>query len=203
MNSTINIEATKKLLHDSNFYYMICTDVVGNYSYINNHYANAFSYIHPNFVGQPYYITMHPDDTKICEEVGGKCFEFPGQLFPATIRKHNGDGGYIVTQWEYTLIIENGEPQGVFCIGFDITEFESAKKQVRNVKKALSVKNEILEAIAFEQSHIVRAPLANIIGLVSILKNLDLGANADAVVKMLEESSNKLDGVIQNIVRRI
>jgi PAS domain S-box-containing protein len=203
MNSTINIEATKKLLHDSTFYYMICTDVVGNYSYINNHYAKAFSYIHPNFVGQPYYITMHPDDTKICEEVGGKCFEFPGQLFPATIRKHNGDGGYIVTQWEYTLMVENGEPQGVFCIGFDITEFESAKKQVTNVNKALSVKNEILEAIAFEQSHIVRAPLANIIGLVSILKNLDLGANADAVVKMLEESSNKLDGVIQNIVKRI
>jgi PAS domain S-box-containing protein len=203
MNSTINIEATKKLLHDSNFYYMICTDMVGNYSYINNHYANVFRYIHPDFVGQPYYITMHPDDTKICEEVGGKCFEFPGQLFPATIRKHNGDGGYIVTQWEYTLIVENGKPEGVFCIGFDITEFESAKKHVTNVNKALSVKNEILEAIAYEQSHIVRAPLANIIGLVSILKNLDLGANAGAVVKMLEESSNKLDGVIQNIVKKI
>lgn len=66
-----NFEPTKKLLHDSNFYYIICTDNEGKYSYINNHYANSFNYIHQNFVGQPFYITMHTDDIKVCEEVGG------------------------------------------------------------------------------------------------------------------------------------
>ena len=106
----------------------------------------------------------------------------------------------VVTQWEYTLMLENGAPTGVFCIGFDITEFVAVKTAIQSMNRDLEVKNELLEAIAFEQSHIVRAPLANIIGLTSILKNLNLGVNASAVIKMLEESSNKLDDVIKNIV---
>ncbi len=203
MNNIYNFDAAKELLHDSNFYYMICVDNNGIYSYINNRYANSFGHIHANFVGQPYHITMHPDDTRICAEAGGKCYAQPGKLFPATIRKHNGQGGYVVTQWEFTLMVEDGEPLGIFCIGFDITEFVRVKSTIVTINKDLETKNELLEGIAFEQSHIVRAPLANIIGLVSILKNMDLGTNASAIINMLEESSNQLDSVVKNIVDKI
>ena len=120
-----------------------------------------------------------------------------------TIRKHNGQGGYVVTQWEFTLMVENGEAQGVFCIGYDITEFVIAKSTVIDVSKALEIKNELLEEIAFEQSHIVRAPVANIVGLVSILKNMEMGPNVSGIVNMLEESINRLDDVIKNIVYKI
>ena len=203
MNTTRTFNSTKQLLHDSNFFYMISTDLEGNYSYINTHYASSFGFITSNFVGQPYYITMHPDDTKVCEEVGGLCYANPGELYPATIRKHNGQGGYVVTQWEFTLIVENGKAQGIFCVGYDITEFVIAKSTVIDVSKALEIKNELLEAIAFEQSHIVRAPVANIVGLVSILKNMDLGPNVSGIVNMLEESINRLDDVVKNIVYKI
>ncbi|RCH56070.1 hypothetical protein DJ568_04810 [Mucilaginibacter hurinus] len=197
-----DFEATKALLHDSDFYYIICTDNEGNYTYINNHYKKSFAFINDNFVGQPYHITMHPDDTKVCQEVGGKCYQNPGKLFPATIRKHNGHGGFIVTQWEFTLMVKNGEPEGVFCLGYDITEYESAKKQVETIHKDLETKQELLDEIAYEQSHIVRAPLANIMGLVGILKKLDLNASETAIISMLEESSNRLDEVIKNIIKR-
>ncbi|MEO6150333.1 MAG: PAS domain-containing protein [Mucilaginibacter sp.] len=96
--ATQNFDSTKALLHDSNFYYIICTDNDGNYTYINNRYKNSFSHVNADMVGKPFHITMHPDDIKVCEEVGGKCYMHPGELFPATIRKHNGQGGYIVTQ---------------------------------------------------------------------------------------------------------
>ncbi|EOR95936.1 PAS domain-containing protein [Arcticibacter svalbardensis MN12-7] len=145
---------------------------------------------------------MHPDDTKICEEVGKKCYDEPGKLFPATLRKHDGEGGYIVTQWEFTLMVENGEPTGVFCLGYDITEFTNAKNQVLTIEKALKNKKEKLNAIAFEQSHIVRAPLANIMGLVNIMKNMDLGPNLNSILSMLEESSNQLDKVIKGIIKK-
>ena len=145
---------------------------------------------------------MHPDDTRICEEVGGKCYANPGKLFPATLRKLNGQGGYIVTQWEFILMVKDNEPQGIFCLGYDITEFMSVKNEVQHVSKDLENKNELLDSIAFEQSHIVRAPLANILGLVHILKGLELGANASTVVKLIEESSLRLDSVIKNIVAK-
>jgi hypothetical protein len=203
MDNILHLNATRELLHDSDFYYIICTGMDGNYSYINNRYARSFSFINSNFVGQPYHITMHPDDTRTCEEVGGKCFANPGKLFPATLRKHNGAGGYIITQWEFVLMEENGQPTGIFCIGFDITEFVEVKKKVNTIRKVLDNKNSLLEAIAFEQSHIVRAPLANILGLVGILKNMDMGVNAATVIKMLDESSQQLDNAIKNIVKKV
>ncbi|RYY37203.1 MAG: PAS domain S-box protein [Sphingobacteriaceae bacterium] len=200
--ATFNFEQTKNLLHDSNFYYIICTDTTGNYSYINNRYAKSFKYIHENFLGQPFHITMHPDDLKVCEEVGGKCYAEPGKLFPATIRKHNGQGGYVVTQWEFTLMVEDDTPQGIFCLGYDITEYESAKNEVKIINKDLENKQVLLETIAYEQSHIVRAPLANIMGLVSILKKLTLNTSEAAICSMLEESSNRLDEAIKNIITK-
>ena len=66
----INFEDTINLLENSNFYYIITTGMDGNYSYVNTHYANTFGYVADNMAGKPYYITMHPDDTKVCEEVG-------------------------------------------------------------------------------------------------------------------------------------
>lgn len=152
-NTAIDFNSTKELLHNSDFYYIICTDGTGNYSYINNHYASSFKHIHEALVGQPFYITMHPDDIKVCEEVGGKCYEHPGKLFPATIRKHNGRGGYVFTQWEFILIEEEGAPQGVFCLGYDTTEHEIVKKKVEIINKDLAVRNDLLDEIAFEQSH--------------------------------------------------
>ncbi len=65
---------TVEILEDSNFYYIITTSMHGKYSYINKHYADSFFHIHGNIVGQPYQITMHPDDAGICEEVAAKCF---------------------------------------------------------------------------------------------------------------------------------
>jgi hypothetical protein len=201
-NNSFNFQSTKELLHDSNYYYIICTDNTGNYSYINNHYANSFKHVHINLVGQPYYITMHPDDTKVCEEVGGKCYEHPGKLFPATIRKHDGKGGYVITQWEFTLMEEGGIPSGIFCLGYDITEYETVKVEVKTIYEDLNDKKERLGEIAFEQSHIVRAPLASIIGLVSLLKELGLGDKATEILDMLAVSANRLDNVIKGIVNK-
>ncbi len=53
-----------------------------------------------------------------------KCFEAPERLFRATLRKHDGSGGYVVTQWEMQAMVDHiGQPRGLFCIGYNITRF--------------------------------------------------------------------------------
>lgn len=203
MLSDYNFESTKHLLHNSNFYYIICTDIHGKYSYINNRYANSFKHVTADLIGKPFIITMHPDDTKACEEAGTRCYSHPGQLFPVTIRKHNGEGGYIITQWEFTLIVEQGEPQGIFCLGYDITEIEIIKKEVVSINEDLHTKNNRLGEIAYEQSHLVRAPLSNIMGLVTVLKNLDMDANTSTILSLMEESCQQLDAVIRDISNKL
>ena len=194
---------TISLLENSNFYYVIIAGMDSNYSYVNTHYADAFGYIAQNMVGKPYHITMHPDDTKVCAEVAAKCFQNPDKSFPATIRKHDGKGGYIITQWEYRAIFDDqNQPDGVFCMGYDITEYEKANQQLEVAKTEIKEKKNILEQIGWEQSHIIRRPVANIIGLVNILSKMEIDQNLSNICEMLSDSAEQLDKAVNSIVKK-
>jgi len=198
-----NFKDTIRLLENSQFFYVIIAGMDGNYHYVNKNYASAFKHISAEIVGKPYFLTMHPDDSKVCEEVSAMCFQFPDRSFPATIRKHDGRGGYIVTQWEYTAMFdEEGAPSGVFCMGHDITEVVVANQELEVAKTEIEEKNNILDQIVWEQSHILRRPLANIIGLVSILNKMEIDQNLKNICEMLIESSTQLDEAVHNIVKK-
>ncbi|MDB5008969.1 MAG: hypothetical protein JWQ84_3579 [Mucilaginibacter sp.] len=196
-----DIESIKAVMQGTSIYYMICVALDSTFSYVNPHYAKSFQFIDENLVGKPYYVTMHPDDTKVCEEVGAKCFEYPDRSFPAIIRKHNGKGSYLITLWDYRLIVKNGNPEGIFCIGHDITEFEAQKKDLQQLNENLDKTFQKLEKVAYDQSHVVRLPLANILGLVSLLKTGEMDQNMSHIISMIEESSVKLDNAIRDIVK--
>lgn len=196
-----HFEDTRRLLENSNFYYIITTGMDGNYSYINRHYAKSFSYLSDTLIGRPYYITMHPDDRETCVEVSAKCFAHPEKLFPATIRKHDGKGGYIITQWEYkALWDEDNNPAGIFCLGHDITRYMDEKQQLQEAETEIERKADLLRKIAFQQSHLIRAPLSNVLGLADILGKTEADNNVSNICKMILQSSQQLDEVIRTIV---
>ena len=173
----------------------------GNYSYVNENYAKEFAHINSNFVGQPYYITMHPDDRNTCVEVSTKCFENPGKLFPATIRKHDGKGGYVYTQWEYRALFDDQKNlAGIFCLGYNITKYVAEEMELQRTREENEKNSVILKKIVFEQSHLIRAPLSNIIGLTGMLDKKSLDRNSSNICDMILESSNQLDEVIKSII---
>ena len=192
---------TRKLLDNSILYYIITTGMDGNYSFINEHYAKEFSHISSNFVGQPYYITMHPDDMQTCVEVSQKCFENPDKLFPATIRKHDGKGGYVYTQWEYKAMFdEQNNPAGIFCLGYDITKYVAEGQELQSAQETNEKNLNIIEKITFQQSHLVRSPLTNIIGLTQNLDRASMDSNNRNICDMILDSAKQLDDVIRQIV---
>ncbi|MFE3867376.1 hypothetical protein ACFX5E_04705 [Flavobacterium sp. LS2P90] len=196
-----NVEETKRLFNNSTLFYTISTDMDGKYSYINEHYAREFSYIDSNLVGKPYHITMHTDDINTCIEVSTKCFENPTKLFPATIRKHDGKGGYVYTQWEYKAMFDDKKkPAGIFCLGYNITKFVGEELQLQKANEKNEKNSNTIKNIIFQQSHLVRAPLSNIIGLTSILDKTLLDSNTSNICDMILESSNQLDQIIRSIV---
>lgn len=196
-----NFEETKRLFNDSTLFYIINTDMDGKYSYINEHYAKEFSHIDNNLVGKPYYITMHTDDRNTCIEVSTKCFDNPTKLFPATIRKHNGEGGYVYTQWEYKAMFDDRKnPAGIFCLGYNITKYVGEELQLQKANEKIEKNKNTLENIIFQQSHLVRAPLSNIIGLTSIIDKTLLDSNTSNICDMILESSQQLDEIIRSIV---
>jgi len=196
-----HFEETKQLLDNSVLFYIIATAMDGNYSYVNRNYAKEFSHISTNFVGMPYHITMHPDDRNTCVEVSMKCFSNPGELFPATIRKHDGNDGYVYTQWEYKAMFDDLQnPAGIFCLGYNITKYVAEQQQLESAQAELEKNSSIINQIIFQQSHLIRAPLSNIIGLTAALDKTGLDANTSNIIDMIAVSADQLDGVIRSVI---
>jgi len=84
----------------------------------------------------------------------------------------------------------------------DRKKFEEELLREKNlVEKEIEQKNSVLEEVAFNQSHLIRAPLANVIGLIAFLEEEpETSDQHKDIVKMLKTSALKLDNVIQSIV---
>ena len=178
----------KALLGNSQTYYLIAVDMNSNYSYLNRHYADVFEPLYGDLVGKFYAITMHPDDQQTCKIVSQLAFTYPDSIFPATIRKHDGKGGFIITKWEYKAMFDqNGDPAGIFCLGHDITELVQVIGELDEVKH--------------NHSHMVRRHVANLIGLGSLINEATETKEMQIAAKMIVESASDLDKVIGEIYR--
>ncbi|MBL7933045.1 MAG: PAS domain S-box protein [Bacteroidia bacterium] len=91
---------------------------------------------------------------------------------------------------------KNGVPVRIEGILLDITERKQNEQRIKEDLKAL-------REIAWTQSHMVRAPLANLMGLISLMKNnKDTGISDEALLMYISDSAQKLDQVIRDIVRK-
>ena len=70
------------------------------------------------------------------------------------------------------------------------------KKQQADVEK--KVKDDTLKQVAYDQSHLVRAPLANILGLTALLEGMDVSDEVRDMINLLRTSAQKLD---QEVIR--
>jgi len=71
-----------------------------------------------------------------------------------------------------------------------------------NYIKAIEGQNKKLHEIAYIQSHVVRAPLARIIGLVNLIKtNTDVALDRE-MLGYLEQSANEFDEAIKDITSK-
>ena len=94
---------------------------------------------------------------------------------------------------------DNGEPEGVFCIGHDITEFVHQGAELEETKESLIETQLTLTEIAYMQSHGVRKPIANIIGLTTLLEDMELDEPVKNMVDMICQSATELDQLIKNM----
>jgi hypothetical protein len=195
-----DFEETKKLLDDSTMYYLIGVGMDSNYSYVNKRYQKAFNNVHGNLIGQHYSVTIHADDLEVCKSVSELAFNHPDRVFPAVIRKHDGKGGYVVTKWEYKAVFDDHNvPAGMFCIGHDITELTQNTTELKDTKESLTRTRYSLAQINYIQSHVVRKPIANILGLSVLIETMEVEPELKKMVNMISESAKELDQLIRNM----
>jgi len=181
-------------LNDSAFFYTIAIGVDSLYSYVSNNYDRNFGeFTNSTLLGKHFSITLHPEDIALCQQAGSDCFANPGKLVPATLRKHNGHGGFVTTQWEMqSFFDESGQPAGIFCVGYNITEFVDTLTRLNSAHTQL-------DAIGYIQSHVLRKPLANIIGLAELIQQYASDDKLNELCAMLKKSSEELDDAVKDI----
>ncbi|MGF1924917.1 MAG: PAS domain S-box protein [Bacteroidia bacterium] len=88
---------------------------------------------------------------------------------------------------------------GILGIALDITEQKQADLERARMVDDLQRRNKDLEQFSYVVSHNVRAPLANIIALISLLDRGDDDEEASEVRAALKSSTDKLDSVIMDL----
>jgi two-component system NtrC family sensor kinase len=139
--------------------------------------------------------SVHPEDTNRMAQVIGDLITGITEVNGAIYRIVLPDGSvkYIESHAIIKRSVE-GKPVSLIGTNRDVTEDVQVQEKIKNQNKAL-------RDIAFIQSHEVRRPLANILGIIEILKNMDSFAELE-IFHQLAESAVELDQEIRSIVEK-
>ncbi|MBB6500926.1 PAS domain S-box protein [Pedobacter cryoconitis] len=133
---------------------------------------------------------IHPDDRGLVMESFKNIFTDKQKYFFAEYRYRCADGAFkYIRDRGYAIFDQNGEP--VRMIG----AMQDIDKQKRYEQQLLS-QNEQLKEIAWLNSHQVRRPLSNILGLISLIKNSGDHQEVTEFIDFLAVSSKELDDAV-------
>lgn len=137
---------------------------------------------------------IHPDDFEAVQQQIEDMIQNRKKKLTIEYRFQCADNSYkYILDRSYLLLDEKNNPSRIIASMQDITE---RKRHLIAVQEH----NERLKEIAWTQSHVVRAPLAKLMGLVDLLKNYrnDL-ENIDEILENILTSAYELDKIIRKI----
>ena len=111
------------------------------------------------------------------------------------IRKPNGEKAYVIDRG---FIIRDQRGKAVRMIGatLDVTD---SRRMLKEIKK----QNKILKEVAWEQAHVVRAPIARLKGLLNLFDEDYNGEwEKEEILQLIKDSTEELDRVVVNIIRK-
>lgn len=107
----------------------------------------------------------------------------------------DANGQFTYIDYTMTPVFENGTVTGACITGRDVTE---SKVYLQTIED----QNKRFKEISWMQSHLVRAPLARIMGLTELLAHTDPGDDTSEMLELLKLSSNELDKVIRDVTQK-
>ncbi|MGX5687462.1 PAS domain-containing protein [Arcticibacter tournemirensis] len=148
---------------------------------------------------------VHADDAIMVEESFSNALENPTvHNWNQEYRMRRSDGSYLfIEENGYILRDDEGNPIRMIGVLRDITERKTAfQKHLDHIE---TIEQHILRLreIAWTQSHLVRAPLARIMGIVPLLNDHKTDAGTkETLLSYLTISAAELDGIIKEIINK-
>ncbi|MFD1096314.1 PAS domain S-box protein [Salegentibacter chungangensis] len=137
---------------------------------------------------------IHPEDYAQVKAKVAEMYEKGKRTLKTEYRFRCADGSFkYILDRSYLIIDSEGEPVRVIGSMQNITERI-------NYINTIEERNKRLQEIAWTQSHVVRAPLARIMGLADLLKNSEEDeGNRELLLENILTSAEELDEIIRRI----
>lgn len=167
----------------------------GTYKYASPYLAAMIEKDPKSVLAMNAFQLVHPDDREMIADVlkeiiAGKRLE----TMPYRYKDHTGN--YRWLQSVGTNLLDDPAVEGIVVNSKDITE------SIDHIH-AIEGQNARLREISWIQSHIVRAPLARIMGLVNLLtEHAENGEANKELLGYITTSANELDEIIREIVEK-
>ena len=187
-----------KILAKATVEAVIDWDLENNSIFYGEGFNSMYGYNSINATTDLWLKNIHPDDSKrVIRDLRKAMKNAQKEFFNAEYRfvKANGDMAYIQHKG---IFIRNNDGEVARIIGAMVDLTESLEKM-----NTIEQQNKTLKDISWTQSHVVRAPLANLMGLINLLKdNKKMGYTDDRLIDYIGESATKLDHIIHDIVKK-
>lgn len=175
---------------------ILTIDDKGRIDYISPNIEKAMAYSERELTGSHFLQFIHPEDKRNTLTAVEKALNGANNDFSIISRIRHKNGNYLYVQSEGKFKVDpNGDKYGI-VIARNIDQAHRSEIHVRN-------QNEILKEIAYIQSHVLRRPLANILGLVT-LNDLNEAATSESVklFNLIQKEAVIMDEVVADIVNK-
>jgi len=139
---------------------------------------------------------LYPDDVKTVQDTINKLLQAKGgQVVEMTVRLRKRDGNYIWVN-SRQMVYEKDRDNHISTI---IREVEDVTQLVE-LQDELKAKVEQLKIVSYKNSHLLRSPVASIIGLVDLVEEHGITSEHNRqILSYLKDAIMKLDNVIYEI----
>jgi len=163
-----------KNIVSSNSFFIIKTDLLGRYTYLNPMFCEIFGINAENWIGRNSLQEIIPEDHEACEKVVESCFKEPEKSHWVILRK-NSLRGRIVNHWEFKLLNDDaGNPFEFLCVGHEVTPLIQKQQELEALANITEEQNKRLINFTYIVSHNVRSHVANLKGVIDVFDFEDL-----------------------------
>ena len=156
---------------------------------VNPAMSSLLGYTEMELLAQPLDVFLHPKDISSSQVrmekfiAGEKTLSFENRFLTKT-------GKTLWLSWTAHL---NDREGLLFCVAKDITD------RIKYIHE-IEIQNENLKEISWMQSHVIRAPIASILGLLPLLRlSEENTVDRNQIMDYLEKAAKELDKVIRDI----
>lgn len=162
---------------------------------VNQSAVKHYGYTKEEFLSMTVLEISPPEDVEKVKEEILRLRDFSPFFSQEVFRHKKKNGEIIKVEIKNNLVHFEGRRAGI-VLAHDITE---RINYIRDIED----KNERLQEIAWIQSHVVRAPLARLMGLVNAISDsVEDGKDYQKLYRLIMKSANELDGIIRDIAHK-